>query len=223
MHVASPTFRTSLIRIARVAIAGLMITVVALGQQSFVPPAAPIATVDTKRESAVKGVYVFHFARYVKWPLFKDARAKEFRIGVLGESGIVGTLKKLAKRKTIRDRRTGVKMPLRILQFKSLKDYQDCQILVVPRSTSLEQRQAVTRKFSRKPVLLVGETTGFAQAEGTAGFLLMNGGIRFDLNVADAKRKGLSLDAKLLKAANRVEEKIERLSATATKRSEKTR
>lgn len=217
MTVVPPTSRSLQSAVALVAILATMIAVATASQQPVNSSSlAPVQAVDTKREYAVKSVYVFNFARYVKWPLFKDGRAKEFRIGVIGQSPIVAPLTTLAKRKSVRDRRTGSKLPLRILQFRTLKEYQDCHILVVPRNTPLQEQRAITKRLATKPVLLVGETAGFAQAEGTAGFLLMNGGVQFDLNVADAKRKRLTLDAKLLKAARILNEKVKPHAITNT-------
>lgn len=175
-------------------------------------PAQPIVQqIDTKTEYLVKGVYVFNFARYVTWPASKDVPATEFRVGIIGDSPISVPLDTLAtkKKKSVQDRRTGTRLPLRILQFKTLSEYKDCHIFVIPRTVSTEQRQAIQKRFRNKPVLLVGESSGFAQAGGTAGFVMMNGGIKFDLNVADAQRKGLKLDAKLLSLANAVVQTLE--------------
>jgi hypothetical protein len=53
-------------------------------------------------------------------------------------------------------------------------------------------------------VLLVGESPDFATSGGTAVFRLVDGGVRFDLNLDQANLKKLKLDAKLLKAANQI-------------------
>ncbi len=174
-------------------------------------PQAPSAqqSVNVKKEYNVKGVYLFNFARYVTWPQSQKLPRGEFRIGVLGDSPIMRPLNALAQKKQIRDRHTKRKVPLRIRQFKTLDDYQPCHILVIPRAVSIEQRREIAMRFANQPVLVIGESPNFARSDGTAGFVMMNGGIGFDLNLADAKRKGLKLDAKLLKAAKGILKKIE--------------
>ncbi len=170
-----------------------------------------------KRASAnsLKSVYIYNFSRFVTWPVTQMASAKEFRIGVVGESSIMPILKKLPAKRQAVDRRTGRRIPIRIVQFKSMKDYRPCHLLLVPSAVKLEEQKAILKQFATKPVLVVGESPGFARTGGTAGFVLSNGRMKFELNLADAKRKGLTIDAQLLTAANKLEKKIEPDSSSA--------
>ena len=58
-----------------------------------------------------------------------------------------------------------------------------------------------------KPVLLIGETQGFAEQGGSVNFYHdVDGTIGFQINVTTTARQGLQVSAKLLKLANVVEE-----------------
>lgn len=161
--------------------------------------------IDRKAEFNVKAAYLYNFARYVTWPNQPEIQAdNRFHIGVVGESDIVVPLQKIAKFKKIQDRRSGAAKPIRLHQFASADAFTRCHILFVSESTPQETVAAIIRKTRTLPVLIVGETIDFAKLSGTAEFRLVNGGVRFDLNLGAANERQLQLDAKLLKAANSI-------------------
>jgi len=52
--------------------------------------------------------------------------------------------------------------------------------------------------------MIVGEATDFISSGGTVGFLMVESGIAFELNLADAQQKDLTFSAQLLKAAHHI-------------------
>lgn len=182
------------------------------------PQAGQVAFVaDRTAEYNVKGAYLYNFARYVTWPESSDLPAgEEFHFGVLGDSGVLAPLQKIAKFKKISNRRTGRAQRIKLHHFATPEECLPCQILFVSESVSPEAVAAVLKKFSDVPVFVVGETAGFAQADGNAEFLLVAGGVRFDLNLNTAGPKQLKLDAKLLKAANSIVQNRPADSVTST-------
>ena len=156
-------------------------------------------------EYNVKTAYIYGFGRYVTWP--EDDRAlpqDRFVIGILGESPVRKTLDELASKRTVTDRRTGRSLPIQVVQFRSLAEYAPCQILLVPDKVDRETTRAAIEQFRDRPVLLIGESPQFTQLGGSVGFLIVDGSVKFDVNIDDATRKGLKIDAKLLRAANEV-------------------
>jgi hypothetical protein len=135
---------------------------------------------------------------------FATSLLDEFHIGVLGETGVVSPLTKIAKYKKIVDRRTGASLAIRLHQFNDANECVPCHILFVAESATPESVAIVMQQFAELPVLVVGETPGFARAVGDAEFQLVDGEIRFELNLDHASNKNLKLDAKLLKAANSI-------------------
>ncbi len=180
---------------------------VALGQQSSgirtAPPATTI-TVDRTAEFNVKAVYLYNFARYIEWPRRTGVPSDALHIGVVGESRVMAPLRKIAKFRKVANKRTGVHQPIVLSQFQSVEECRPCHILFVAESIDAKQINEIQQRFKTQPVLIVGETANFATAGGGAAFLLVEGGIRFDLNLDQTNAKRLKLDAKLLKAANHI-------------------
>jgi hypothetical protein len=168
-----------------------------LGSWLEAPPAqatdiAP--TTNLPNEYTVKAVFLYSFGRYVEWPesTFANATAP-FVIGILGEDSFEGTLDQIAAKKTVQER------PIVIRRFASLDEYRPgCQILFVSRSLRDDQQAAAIKKNDGKPVLVVGETPGFAERGGIANFFVDGDRIRFEINVDAARRAQLRMDAKLL-------------------------
>jgi hypothetical protein len=145
-------------------------------------------------ESTVKAVYLYSFGRYVEWPQKAfDNATSPFVIGVLGEDTFGRTLDEIAAKKTIQGRR------IEIRRFASIKDYRvPCHILFFSRSLNEAQQAELVSKTAGTPVLIVGETPGFAERGAIANFFLDGDRVRFEINVDNARRAGLRLDARLL-------------------------
>lgn len=164
----------------------------------------PVEVVDRKAEFNVKAVYLYNFARYIEWPAHKEISDGTFHIGVLGETGVMTPLQKIARFKKVVNKRTGAKLSIQLTQYTTLEECRPCHILFVAENVDLALARQLRNRFDSQPVLIVGETISFATQGGTAEFLLINGGVQFALNIEQTNAKNLKLDAKLLKAANRI-------------------
>ncbi len=148
-------------------------------------------------EYDIKRAYLYNFTRYFSWPdeAFANAKAP-FVIGVLGNDPFGDRLDEVARTKTFQGRRIEIK------RFPSLKDYKPCQLLFIPRTVARETAMKAVTQTQGKPVLLVGETPGFATSGGTVNFYPdPNGTIGFEINVDATRSHGLGVDARLLKLA----------------------
>ena len=145
------------------------------------PAAAPAGRPD---EYSVKAAFLYAFGRFVEWPTGALGNATDpFVIGIVGENSFGDVLKEIAARKTLQDRRIVVR------RFASADDYRPtCQILFVSRSLSADQQAAILKKTQGNPLLVVGETPGFAQKGGMINFYAEEDRIRFEIN-AEAARK----------------------------------
>jgi hypothetical protein len=154
-------------------------------------------TTDAQKERTVKAVFLYGFGRYVEWPNTAFAASTDpFVIGVLGEDPISDTLDAIAKKKTLKGRRIVVN------RFASLDDLKGpCHILFVSGSPTSEQQSAIIAKMAGKPVLVVGETSGFAERGGMANFARDGEYVSFEINVAAARRSQLEVNSKLLSLA----------------------
>ena len=114
-------------------------------------------------------------------------------IGIVGKDSFGGALDDIAAKKTIQERQIVVR------RFASPDQYkQPCHILFVSRSLPQDQQAALIRNTQGAAMLVVGETPGFAESGGGANFVVEEGQVRFEINVATARQSRLRMDAKLL-------------------------
>jgi hypothetical protein len=152
--------------------------------------------VDLQREYNVKAVSLYAFGRYVTWPdeAFESDESPVV-IGVLGGNPFGDALERIAAKKTLNGR------PMVIKQLAGTKDVAGSHIVFVTRSVSPEVETEVLQSTAGKPVLVVGETPGFADRGGIVNFFLSGANIKFELNPARGAACQLHLDAKLLSLA----------------------
>jgi hypothetical protein len=76
-------------------------------------------------------------------------------------------------------------------------------MLFVPASSV--SRMGELASLRGKPVLLVGESPGFAQKHGHIGFYMEKGRIAFEVHVSRAKTTGANISSRLLQLARIVQ------------------
>jgi hypothetical protein len=149
--------------------------------------------VAAQREYNVKAASLYAFGRYVTWP--ESAFAADdspFVIGVVGANPFGNALELIATKKTINGRAIAIR------QLDSPEQAAECHVVFVPRATPAELEQTLVGRTSGHPILLVGESPGFANRGGIINFYLSGGHVRFELNPERGSQSYLSLDAKLL-------------------------
>jgi hypothetical protein len=148
------------------------------------------------REYAIKAAYLYQFGHYIQWPTdsFADEQSP-FVIGVLGDDPFGGALDEIARDKKINDRRIVIK------RFSSPANYSPCHLLFVVSSADVTEKLGAIRKAQRFPVLLVGESPGFAEHGGTINLFIEQNKVRFEVNMEVAKQQQLKISSKLLSLA----------------------
>jgi hypothetical protein len=148
------------------------------------------------REYAIKAAYLYQFGYYTEWPAeaFTNDQSP-FVIGVLGADPFGTALDDIAREKKIAGR------PIVIKRFTSLEDYKPCHILYMASSAVPEGKLSAIQKEQKFPVLIVGETPGFAEQGGAINLFVEQNRVRFEINVAVAKREQLKISSKLLSLA----------------------
>jgi hypothetical protein len=150
----------------------------------------------------VEAIFLFNFAKYVDWPAaaFPNTNAP-ITIGVLGTDPFGDSLQNAVEGKVINGR------SFTIIHLVSDSDLNGCQILFVSDSEA-SRMDEILEKAGVLPVLTVGEDKPFARNGGIINFVLKNGNVRLEIDLAAAKKAGLTLSSKLLAVADVVEGKI---------------
>jgi hypothetical protein len=148
----------------------------------------------------LKALFIYNFGSYVDWPATAFADAKSpFVIGVVGTTALDATLNQIAQTKKIKDRHIVIR------RFATAAEVKPCQILFVSNSISADQRRRIIEQFRNEPVLLVGESRGFADSGGSVNFFDEANKMRFEINLEAAKQRQLKISSKLLSMAKIVQ------------------
>jgi hypothetical protein len=194
----------------------LIIPALVLIAASMATPAQTGNEVD--REHIVKAAFVYNFIKFVDWPKEKMADPNEpIIIGIIGSRDFTKAFdpvkgkkiknrnisiiyfegfEKLTKSRTGDDRQWNQKM-------ETLKRCH-ALLLCTCRSARVENSRQIIKSLTGFPVLTVGETDDFLESGGIISFLEEEDKIRFEINVAAAKRNKLKISSKLLRLAKRV-------------------
>ena len=129
------------------------------------PPAVAAAQNPGPSEYQLKTVYLYKFLLYSDWPAAAFAKPNSpCVIGILGDDPFGNTLDALADLKTINGRKIVIK------RFQTWDDYKPCHVLFVARTTDPKLRTTALDRTKSSPLLLVGETPGFASRGAPVNF-----------------------------------------------------
>lgn len=152
------------------------------------------------REYPLKALFLYNFGGYVEWPaeVFQSAD-QPFVIGILGTAPLEENLADISATKKINGRKIVIR------HFASLDAIKPCQILFIARDISPQNQRLAVEKLRNQPVLVVGETKGFAGQGGSVNFFIESNKVRFEINPESAKQRQLKISSKLLSLAKIVQ------------------
>lgn len=150
------------------------------------------------REDQLKAAFLYNFTKFIEWPAqsFSAANAP-IVIGVLGHTPLEAELARLTRSRNINGRAILVK------RVDTADEARATHLLFV----SAEENAgfaAVQAALDNSPVVVVGESQGFAATGGTINFVLEEDKVRFEINISSAERAGLKISAQLQKLATHV-------------------
>jgi hypothetical protein len=152
-------------------------------------------------EYPVKVEFIERFTRFIAWPpeAFRGADGP-FVLCVLGETPAQPYLTKLARERSLKDRRVEER------RVKAGDELGGCNLLFIGGSERPRVKQEVQSVMGR-PVLTVADSEGFAR-EGVLInlFLDEDGHVRFEISSGGLRRSGLKVNAQLLRLARVVPE-----------------
>lgn len=150
-------------------------------------------------ENKLKAVYMYSFGKYTTWPASTFAKTEnDVVVGVYGDSPVIEHLQSVAAKRKLHNRK------IRVIYFKSPEDYVPCHMVFVSHDVPIADQTKLIAKLSRRPVLLIGETAVFNANGGMMSFFLTDDlKVKFEIDVQNTRKSGLSLDAKLLKLGSK--------------------
>jgi len=146
-------------------------------------------------EYQVKAVYLYNFARFVDWSVTAAAaKSDSFAVCVMGQDPFGAILDATLASELI-DQRKVVAMRIARPQDASV-----CQVLFISSSEDARLRE-ILPFLDKMKVLTVSDMPHFSERGGMIQFVPENDKIRFEVNLTNTERAGLSLSSELLRVA----------------------
>ena len=149
------------------------------------------------RLARFKAVFIYNFIDYVKWP--EVTKTGPFRIAVVGNKDLATTLETIAQKRAAGDRE------LVVTAQPAVEDsLPPCHILFLSASEE-DDLDHVKAQTAGRHILTVGDTPGFARKGVAINFVLVDGKLKFEINLEALAHVDLSLSSQLLKLGILVE------------------
>ena len=154
----------------------------------------PVSAQDVT-EPALKGVFIYNFAKFTEWPADVVPPAAPFVMCVLGDAAVGDALERAVRERVIAGHSMAV-------SNRAAADgaRKTCHVLYLSGVTSGEAAQLVAA-LRDVPVLTISDVDGFTELGGIAQFFFEHGRLRFNVHVESARRARLQISSKLLALA----------------------
>jgi hypothetical protein len=158
------------------------------------PAQAEPETKPTQYE--VEAAYLFDFGKFVAWPPGAQSEST-FLICILGQDPFGPVLDRTIAGETLKGR------PVQDKRIARPEDASGCSILYIS-SSEFGRLSKILSVIQEAPVLTVSDIPDFVQQGGMIQFVLRDGRVRFEVNLAPTQSHGLSMSSELLKVAVQV-------------------
>ena len=155
------------------------------------PVAAGLAAQAPRPELAIKTEFVLRFPEFVEWPArATDGRPLSFCLSPSHPFGrnvqASATGQPRAKQIVVRELREG-------------ESARNCDVVYVAAADL-----SLLDEVANRPILTVGDHPKFCQRGGIINLLVIDGRVRFEIQLLQARRAGLKVDSQLLRLASKV-------------------
>ena len=145
-------------------------------------------------EHQLKAAFVSKLPQFTDWPEATLDGLQRVELCVARPNPFGTSLREL-----IAGERLGTR-PLVVREVDSPQDLDACQLLFVANQSPRERRGLLDRARTL-PILTVGDADTFIDEGGIVALRMVNGRVRFDINVEAANQAGLRLSSQLLQLA----------------------
>jgi hypothetical protein len=149
-------------------------------------------------EFRLKAAFLVKFAQFVEWPAGVFEGRSDVDVCVMRPSPFGTELHDAVKGETLRG------LPLSVREVTRESQAETCHLLFLADVENVRAR-AILRDLADRPVLTVSDQPTFGRAGGMITLHLVEGRVRFAVNLPRAERAGLRLSSQLLRLATNVE------------------
>jgi len=149
-------------------------------------------------EYQLKAGFLFNFAKFVQWPSIEATSTNDFRIAIVDDGDVTPVIASALAGKKVNGRTVTVE---RLPRYREAKQF---DMLFICHSEE-KRTPILLRQVGDAPVLLVGESKGFASEGGCINFIRQGENLRFELNLKAAEKAGLKVSSKLASMAKVIE------------------
>lgn len=147
------------------------------------------------KEYQVKAALLLNFAQFIQWPAAAlPTPEAPIVVGILGEDPFGNMLEQAFQDESIDGRK------LEIKRSRQIDDLKSCQMLFISKSENARLAE-VLASLKDQGIVTIGEVDQFGERGGIINFYLEAGKVRFEINSDMAQRRGLKINAQLLKRA----------------------
>ncbi len=154
------------------------------------------SSTDLDQEHQIKAALIANFINFIDWPDLGPPGSK-FIVGVYGADDFDSAIEQQLAGKTVLGHQIVVQ------QIHTDAEMKKCRI-VVSGATSEDRIYHLQHICEGSGTVLIGEADDFARSGGAIGLLMVSSHVKFDVNLAAAKRAGVTISTKLLQYAHEV-------------------
>jgi len=149
-------------------------------------------------EYTIKSAYLFNFIKFVEWPSDTfNTTDNIFLIGILGDDPFNSNLEGFLTSKSVKNKNIVIR------HVSTLDEAKTCQLLFIS-SSEQNRLPGILQALQTSSVFTVGEMDQFVQRGGMLGFKMIDNHVRFEINLAAAKKAKLEISSQLLKLATHI-------------------
>ena len=148
------------------------------------------------REYALKAGFIFNFTKFIQWPeaVGREINSSGFKFCLAGENPFENVLDAIAEKLKEENRN------LVVIPRVSFEVMPHCHILFVSHSEHANVNH-ILLQVRKYPVLVIGDTPGFAEECVNINFFIQKNQLRFEINREALESGGLVVSSELLNLA----------------------
>lgn len=152
-------------------------------------------------EYTVKASMAARFTTQIDWPQDEngDNESEPFVIAVIGKNPFGSKLDSISEKIKIKNRNVQTRYIAKVEEIVEA----GCHLLFISK-TSKKKLAEIVEFAGTKPILMIGDTKGYAEMGVHINILIKDGRLCFEVNRRAIRKSGLNINYHLLKLADRV-------------------